>query len=442
MEKLIKKLRDKVNKISKKWDIFLDLKFKNEIIINDGKVEKLKNAEISGFAIRVFKNSKMAFVCGAMRDEILDSLLDKLKDSLFIEGYEKHKFFNNVDVNINDLKIYDDNIIKESFKRKIKRIIDFEKFTKNLNKKIKFVRDTGYFEDISKIFYINSEGFKNEFEKSLIYTFLSVVANDKDEEVIVDGLKSGVRLKDINLENLGKDTAIRAVDLLNGKSVSSGRYDLILPFYVASEFISYIAPLFYADNIRKKKSLFWQEKEENRILSDKITIRDDALLNWHCGSFAFDGEGNSGMNKKVVENGILKNFLFDNLNAVYFNKEKAGNSIRKDFQKLPECGVSNFYIEKGDAKLKEVLKNFTGIFINSIMGGHTIDTVSGNFSLGINGWFYNKGKVIYPIKEVLMTGNLKELFYNVEYVCDDIEFYFNYGSPSLFIKNILISGKE
>ncbi len=442
MERLIKKLRDKINKISPKWDIFLELKFKNEILINDGKIEKLKNTEISGVAVRIFKNNKMAFVCSIIKDKILDSLLHKLKDSLFIEGYEKHKFFNNENTYIKGLKIYDENIKKESLKRKTKKIIDFEKFTKKLSKKIKFIRDTGYFEDVSKIFYLNSEGFKGEFEKSLIYTFLSVIANDKNDEVIVDGVKSGVRLKDINLENLGKVTAKRAVNLLNGKSISSGRYDLIFPSYVSSEFVSYITPLFYADNIRKKKSLFWQEKEGNKILSEKITIRDDALLNWYCGSFAFDGEGNSGENKNVVENGILKNFLFDNLNAVYFNKEKAGNSIRKDFQKLPECGVSNFYIEKGKTKLKEILKNFTGIFINSIMGGHTIDTVSGNFSLGVNGWFYNKGKIIHPIKEVLMTGNLKELFYNVEYVCDDIEFYFNYGSPSLLIKNILISGKE
>ncbi len=441
MEKFIKKLKDKINKISDKWDIYIEEKEKNEIIINDKKPEKIKNSNLRGIALRIFKKNKMSFVSALIGNGDIDHLIDKLKDSLFIEGYKEHKFFSR-DTDDNNLKLYDANIKRESFKSKTKKLLEMEKYTKNLSKKIKHIRDIGYFENFENIFYLNSDGFKDNYTKAYIYTFLSVIASDKNDEVVVDGIKSGIKFNDFDFKKIGEKTAERAINLLNAKSVPSGKYNLIFPYYIASEFISYIAPLFFAENIRKKKSLFWQNKDGDKILSENITIKDDACENWQIGSFPFDGEGNSGFNKVIVEKGILKDFLYDNINAVYFNKDKPGNSLRPDFNKLPQCGAANFYIEKGNYKLNEILKNFSGIFINSIMGGHTIDTVSGNFSLGINGWLYKNGKMFHPIKETLMTGNLKELFYNVEYVFDDLDFYFNFGSPSLFIKDVLISGKE
>lgn len=199
---------------------------------------------------------------------------------------------------------------------------------------------------------------------------------------------------------------------------------------------------FFAENIRKKKSLFWESKIGEKIASEKITVKDDALFDYGVGSFPFDGEGNSGKNKILVGNGVLKGFLYDNLNAILMKKEPTGNSIRQDFKKIPECGASNFYIEKSNIKKEDVLKNFNGIMIDSLMGLHTIDTVSGNFSLGMNGWLIKNGKILQPIKEALVIGNLKEFLNNIEIVCDDLEFHFNFGSPTLFIKNVLVSGKK
>jgi len=438
MEKFSDKLKFKLNKIAKKWDVYIEQKEKNEVLVNDGKAENKISGLTTGFSVRLFKNNKMAYCYGSGND--FEKKLNDLKFNFFIEGYENFEFFSNG--KINKVKTFDENLKNIDINKKINVILETEKYAKGLNKKVKFVRDFNYSEEIKKIFYENSNGFKAEYEKTTVYTFLTMIFREKTDEIAIDGVKSAVRYSDLNFKNLVEDIGERGSKLLNGKSVKSGYYDVVLPSRISSEFISFIAPLFFAENIRKKKSLFCESKSGEKIASEKITIKDDALFDYGTGSFPFDGEGNSGKNKLLVENGILKGFLYDNLNAILMKKEPTGNSIRQDFKKFPECGASNFYIEKSNLKKEDVLNKFSGIVIDSLMGLHTIDTVSGNFSLGMNGWLMKNGKILQPIKETLITGNLKELLKNIEMVGDDLEFYFNFGSPTLFIKNVLISGKE
>jgi PmbA protein len=139
----------------------------------------------------------------------------------------------------------------------------------------------------------------------------------------------------------------------------------------------------------------------------------------------------------VVESGKLNTFLYDIINAGYFRTETTGNSSRPDFKGLPDCGPSNFYINPGSGKSE----GETGILVNSLMGLHMTDTISGNFSLGINGWLVEKGEKKQAVKETLITGNIRDFLMKVDVICGDLKFYGQFGSPTIVVRDISVAGK-
>jgi PmbA protein len=291
------------------------------------------------------------------------------------------------------------------------------------------------------VFYINSEGQQNYYEKTGFFVYTSAIAQDDDNKEIAENFRNTVLLNEIDVKDVGRECAKKAVNLLGGSKIKSGKYKIMIPPEIGCDLLSLISKIFLGDNIIKGKSLLALNQYGDSIASTILTIKDDALLDFRSGSFAVDADGVPGKNKIVVENGILKTFLFDKLSASGYNTNSTGNAIRTNFKFLPECGVSNFYIDNGKESKKDIIKNFTGIYINSLMGLHMADTVSGNFSLAFNGWLLEKGEKTKSIKESLITGNIKDLLKKIIIICDDLKFYANYGSPTMVIDDMEVAGE-
>ena len=266
------------------------------------------------------------------------------------------------------------------------------------NSFIKIVRDTNYSDFLEKIFYINSENKLSYSEKTKFFILTSAIAEKGDSRELAEIFEITTILSEINVEKTGSECAKKAQNLLDGSRIKSGKYKIMLPPETACDIISLISRIFLGNNVVKGKSLLASYKPGDVVGSKILNIRDDALMDYKAGSFSVDAEGEPGQNKFVVENGILKTFLFDKLNAVLRNADTTGNSTRTDFRLLPDCGVSNFYVVNGDEQKEKVMKNFNGIYVNSLMGLHMADTVSGNFSLAFNGWMIENGEKTEAIK--------------------------------------------
>lgn len=252
MEKILNKIKFKLNKIAKKWDIYVEQKERKEILVNDGKVENRISGLISGFSVRLFKNNKMAYCYGNPKD--FEKKINDLKFNFFIEGFENFNFFS--DGKISNVNIYDADLKKININEKIKAILETEKYAKGLNKKIKMVRDFNYSEEIKKIFYENSNGFKAKYEKTTVFTFLTMIFREKKGDIAIDGVKSAVRYSDLDFKKIVESMKERGIKLLNGKSVKSGYYDIVMPSYISSEFMNYIVPLFFCRKYKEKEITF------------------------------------------------------------------------------------------------------------------------------------------------------------------------------------------
>jgi PmbA protein len=178
------------------------------------------------------------------------------------------------------------------------------------------------------------------------------------------------------------------------------------------------------------------------VASPLVTIVDNGLLEEGLGTAPSDDELVPMQTKKVIDQGRLALFLY---NAYTANKDRTvstGNGVRGGFKGTPGVGITNLYIEPGAAAPNDLVASTSrGLYVTEIMGAHTANPISGDFSVGATGFWIENGRKAYPVREITVAGNIIDLMRNVDVVCSDLKFSGRTGSPTIRIKELSIGGK-
>jgi PmbA protein len=251
---------------------------------------------------------------------------------------------------------------------------------------------------------------------------------------------------DLDVKSVGKEASRKALESLGGRKIPTGVYPVLIHHSVASEFLSLLAHSFKSEQIQKGKSPLKGKKGE-RCFSPLITIEDNGLHPKGIFTAPIDGEGTPSQRTPLVVQGELSGYLYD---RYWANRERAfsgstarstGNSRRSGIKSPPGIGTSNFLIEPGTLAFSALLSDLhQGVLLEEVMGLHTVDPISGDFSLGCSGKWVDKGKVVHPVKSVAVAGNLFQLFQDVVGIGEDFRFIGGIGSPSLLVRSLKFSG--
>ena len=168
---------------------------------------------------------------------------------------------------------------------------------------------------------------------------------------------------------------------------------------------------------------------------------DNGLLPRGLASGTFDAEGMPTQKTTLIERGQLKGFLFDSYTARKGKTRSTGNAGRASYKGLPEPEASNFYLEAGAQTPEKIISQIrSGIYVRSVMGLHTVDTISGDYSVGLMGERIENGVRTHAVRGVTMAGNLLDLFKNVAAAGSDLTFSGSVGSPTLWIRDVSVGG--
>lgn len=311
---------------------------------------------------------------------------------------------------------------------------------KTINKELK--------EKYSEIFSIRSE-FNFEHDKYEIYNTNGVKLQDFNHhgyyysdivlKIADENLSCGrfimAKEPDFNKFKLTLEKVINdTIKKYNACSISTNKYNIVLDNRAVYDILKTFALDFHARNISKKQSVF-TEKINKQIFSDKITIIEDPTNRNLIATRLFDDEGTKTYLKKVVECGEFKTILYDKKYAKKDNTTSTGNSY----------GVRNLYIVPGKKTQEELINSVkNGLFIEELLGLHAgINHLTGDISLQCEGFIIENGKKTKPLKQMVLSTNIFELFGNVLEIGNDLEFFgSNGGAPSLLLENITIAGKE
>ena len=327
---------------------------------------------------------------------------------------------------VQDLNLYDDTHLKNE--NKIEYLMRLEASASNDKKIVN--TESSFTQDKSNFILANSDGFSKGY-KSSSFTASSVTVAKDDKSMERDyKYTSKCHLKDIrDAEELGKLAAEQTIRKLSPQKIGSEKISLIFDKRIAKEILSTFAGAISSSAISRGTS-FLKDKINEKIFSDKINIFDKPDILKGLGSRSFDSEGVRTNPLKLVEQGVLKHYLIDTYNGKKLNQKSNGR-----------CGgTSNLYFDNGKISFKDLLNsNSKSLYITETIG-HGSNIVTGDYSVGATGFLVENGEFKYPINEITIAGNFKNMFQNI-ILADDLEFEYATNSPTMMIEGMVVAGK-
>ncbi|MFB0527593.1 MAG: TldD/PmbA family protein [bacterium] len=422
--------------------------------VSKQKLENFNTPRKSGIGLRIFSQNRMGFAYSTGFDrESIERLIQQARNNAsngtpdecnslpqVSKGKKSNKFFRE--------DLYDEELTKIPVGIKIDKIREMEKKALAYDKRVSRVLRTSYGDSQYEIFIFNSRGLEAGYGGTHCSCGLVAVAEAKMV------LKKGTReiqlgsdfaekrkFAELPFSRLAENAARRAVSLLGAKRVKTQRAAVVFEPLVVSSFLRFIARGLSADSVQKKKSPF-AKKKGKRIASKIVNIIDDGTMTGGVATSPFDDEGIPKRRTVLVKDGVLSTFLYDSYTARKDKVESSGNGLRGSFKALPSVEFTNFLLEKGRTKRKELIASINkGLYVMETMGMHTADPVSGDFSVGVSGLWIDRGEFSFPVHGVTIAGNILDLLNSIDAIGDDLEFYGSLGSPTIRISGLLISGE-
>jgi PmbA protein len=236
---------------------------------------------------------------------------------------------------------------------------------------------------------------------------------------------------------IGKSAGDRAVKRLGAKKMPTCRCPVVFDPRVARGFISALLGGISGPSIARGTS-FLKDKLGQRIFPEAITIIDDPHRHRGLRSKPFDGEGLSNHRRAIIDKGVLTTWLLDLRSARQLNLKSTGHASRGT-SSPPGPAPTNVWIEPGAVSPRELMSDIQSGFYVTEMMGMGVNGVTGDYSRGAAGFWIDKGEIAFPVSEMTVAGNLKDMFLRLV-AADDLEFKAGIDAPTLRIDDLTIAG--
>lgn len=291
----------------------------------------------------------------------------------------------------------------------------------------------------SRIYYANSLGFSGDYPGSAFNLSVTPVAA-LNGSMQRDSWYSSVR-RFSRLDSpavVGRTAARRALRRLGGRKIQTREVPVVFDPLAAASLLRHLSSAISGYSLYKGAS-FLVDRLGSRVASEPVTVVDDGTLPGALGSKPFDGEGIPTRRNSVLEKGILKSYLLDSYSGKKLGRPSTGNAARS-VGGPPGVAPTNFYLLPGLSTPEEIIASVGDGFYVTELIGFGVNLVTGDYSRGAAGLWIEGGELAYPVEEVTIAGNLKEIFMNIDRVGNDLELRDRTAAPTLRISGMTVAG--
>ena len=424
------------------WEIMVSQGRDLSVEAKGGKLDAFRCAEPFGVCVRLLSGAGLGFSFSTTMDpEALSRMVDGAIVAARMQTPDPGHSLPAPYAVYPDLPgIYDPELPNIAEELKIARALELERLVLSRDPRLKRVRKCSYGESVYGTLIRNSHGLCAGYRGSYVSCSVSAVAeSDGDAQTGWDfGFSNS--FAGLDLERIADGASRKATALLGARTIPTMRCTVVLDNHVAADLLDVLAASFLGETVQKGKSLFGGRMGE-RVFSELVTVRDNGLLPGGMGSAPCDGEGVPQQDTPLVSRGVLEAFLYDTYWGKRMGAPSTGNAVRGGIKGPPRMGVHNLCIEPGTADLQALVAGVErGVLITDVMGMHTANPISGDFSVGAAGFYLEGGVIRHPVKGMALAGNLLELFKGIDMVGNDLRFFGSVGSPALRIGALDVSG--
>ncbi|WP_432743716.1 metalloprotease PmbA [Methylobacter sp. G7] len=237
----------------------------------------------------------------------------------------------------------------------------------------------------------------------------------------------------LNLESavdVGNKAAERTLRRLQARSLSTRQCQVLYCAEVASGLLGSFIGAISGGNLYRK-STFLLDALDTQVFPEFVRIYEQPYLKGALGSGAYDGEGVATKTRDIVSDGFLRSYVLSSYSARKLGLHSTGNA----------GGVHNLTIDPGALDFQHMLKELnTGLLITELMG-QGVNIMTGDYSRGAAGFWVENGEIQYPVEEITIAGNLKDMLKNIVAVGNDIDYRGNVRTGSILVERMSIAGE-
>ncbi len=398
----------------------------------------LMRSSESGIGLRVLMEDAMGFAYGS---EATEELIDSAITSARYQFKDQHNRLPGRQEGYAGLDTFDAEVSNLTAEDCIQRAISLERSARDADKRIHQVRKASFSRTTSNVRIVNSHGIDTSSRFSFVSSSIMVMAKQDDDTQSGYEFDFSHFLKEVDVARVGKEAAKRATDMLLARKIQTVKLPALFDNTTTAQILEFISDAFVGENVIKGKS-FLKDKLGMKCFSGSVSLFDDALDVHAADACPFDGEGVRSRKNILVEKGTVRSFVYDSYWGSAAGASSTGNSLRGSYRSTPTAGIRHLCMEPGPQEINRELKGLKqALKITDIMGMHTANPITGEFSVGVSGMIMEGDKPLYPIREAAISGNLYELFSRVAAVGTDMREFGHVMCPSVLIESIDISAQ-
>jgi PmbA protein len=305
----------------------------------------------------------------------------------------------------------------------------------------------------SRRIMVNSRGFNGEYRRSYCGFSVTPIAQDAAGNMQRDYWYSSSRTAKLlkRPEEIGRIAAQRALRRIGARRVPTQQCPVVFAPDTSRSLMGNLISAADGDSIYRNASLF-SGKLGEQVAGENITMIDDGTLvfdhalpdgsNLRVGGFGtspFDGDGLPTRRTVIIERGILQNLMLNTYTARKLNMQSTGKASR-GLAGAPGIGGGNYFLEPGTQTPEQIIADIpNGLYVLQTMG-FGVNLTTGDYSQGASGLWIENGELAYPVEEITIAGNLKDMFRNVAAIGNDLEFLSSGAVPTIRIEGMTIAG--
>ena len=280
--------------------------------------------------------------------------------------------------------------------------------------------------------YGNSHGLLASYASSRHSISCSVIGEGKNGEMERDYSYTVARHRDDlwTPETVGQQAAEKTISRLDARKLPTGSYPVMFASDVATGLIGHLVMAISGGNLYRKSS-FLLDKLGEQILPEWFNISERPHVLRGLASSPFDSEGVFTQDREIITDGVLATYLITSYAARKMNRQVTGHA----------GGIHNWYVKSTGQNFDQMLKELgTGLLVTEVMG-QGVNIVTGDYSRGAAGFWVENGEIQYPVSEITIAGELKDMFSRIVAVGSDVETRSQIQTGSILLDNMKIAGE-
>ncbi|MDH5217262.1 MAG: metallopeptidase TldD-related protein, partial [Gammaproteobacteria bacterium] len=280
-------------------------------------------------------------------------------------------------------------------------------------------------------FYGNSHGFVGHYPSTRHSLSVSVIGQDggnMQRDYWYTVARNHTEMD--SAVSVGKKAAERTIARINAKRLSTRKVPVLFSPEMASSLVGHYLRAIRGSSLYRKTT-FLLDSIDEQIFPSWLNISERPHIHGALGSAPYDNEGVKTADRELVEQGVIKSYLLDSYAARRLGMHTTGHA----------GGIHNLIVSSGEKDLQALLKEMdTGLFVTELMG-QGVNGVTGDYSRGAAGFWVEKGIIQFPVEEITIAGNLKDMFKQIVAVGNDVDKRRNIQTGSILIENMTLAGE-